>query len=95
MAKPSSAGDAPVRPHTLTLNSRKALSLTGIMDVNAFDEKQIALQTEGGPLMIDGDGLHVTALLLDKGRVSIEGKINAMIYTGRKDGRKDLGGLFR
>ena len=65
------------------------------MDVNAFDEKQIALQTEGGPLMIGGDGLHVTALLLDEGRVSIEGKINAMIYTGRKDGRKGLGGLFR
>ncbi|MBQ9198373.1 MAG: sporulation protein YabP [Clostridia bacterium] len=95
MAKTSAAQEAPARPHTLTLNSRKALSLTGVKDVSSFDEKQLILHTEGGPLIIDGDGLHVTALLLDEGRVSIEGQINAMTYSGRNAARKGFGGLFR
>ena len=96
MSKPIPAQETPARPHTLTLNSRKSLSLTGVKDVSSFDEKQLILQTEGGPLEIYGDGLHVTALLLDEGRVSIEGQINAMAYGGRSAGaRKGLGGLLR
>lgn len=96
MARTAPAAETPARPHTLTLNNRKSLSLTGVKDVSSFDEKQLILHTEGGPLVIDGDGLHVTALMLDEGRVSIEGQINAMTYTGRNAAcRRGLSGLFR
>ncbi|MBQ9197198.1 MAG: sporulation protein YabP [Clostridia bacterium] len=94
MAKTTAASETPSRPHTLTLNSRKSLNLTGVKDVSSFDEKQLILHTEGGPLVIDGDSLHITALLLDEGRVSIEGQINAMTYSGRGGARRSLGGLF-
>ena len=62
--------------------------------MTSFDEKQLALQTEGGPLIIDGSDLHVTTLLLEDGRVAISGQINALTYTGRGKGRRGLGALL-
>ena len=95
MAKQNSAAEAPARPHALTLENRKSLSLTGVKEVTSFDEKQLALQTEGGPLIIDGNDLHVTTLLLEEGRVAISGQINALTYAaGRGSGRRGLGALL-
>ncbi len=81
----------PPRPHTLMLNGRKTLDMTGVKEVTSFDEKQLVLTTEGGPLIVDGEGLHVTSLMLEDGRVSIDGQINALTYVQRRQRR----GLFR
>ena len=93
MAKQNAEAPAPARPHALTLENRKSLSLTGVKEVTAFDEKQLSLQTEGGPLIIDGSDLHVTTLL-EEGRVAISGQINALTYTGRGGSRRGLGALL-
>ena len=96
MAKAISAAAEPARPHTLSLDSRKTLSMTGVKEVGSFDEKQLVLDTEGGRLTVDGDGLHVTSLLLEEGRISIEGQVNAIVYSGKgAGGRRGLGGLLR
>ena len=89
-----SAPTVPPRPHTLALNDRKTLNLTGVKEVTSFDDKQLTLQTEGGPLIVDGESLHVTSLLLEEGRVSIDGQINALTYI-RRGPRRGLSGLFR
>ena len=95
MAKQNPAAEVPARPHALTLENRRTLSLTGVQEVTAFDEKQLALKTEGGPLIIDGSDLHVTTLLLEEGRVAISGQINALTYgAGRGSGRRGLGALL-
>ena len=94
MANQNAEAPVPARPHALTLENRKTLSLTGVKEVTAFDEKQLALQTEGGPLIIDGSDLHVTTLLLEEGRVAISGQINALTYTGRGGSRRGLGALL-
>ncbi len=94
MAKQTAEALAQARPHGLTLENRKSLTLTGVKEVTSFDEKQLALQTEGGPLIIDGSDLHVTTLLLEDGRVAISGQINALTYTGRGKGRRGLGALL-
>jgi len=95
MAKIAAASEAPVRPHSLTLNDRKTLTMSGVNEVSSFDEKQLVLRTEDGQMTVQGSGLHVTALLLEEGRVSVEGKIDAIAYTGRAAGGKGLMGLFR
>ena len=95
MAKQNAEAAAPVRPHALALENRRSLTLTGVKEVTAFDEKQLVLQTEGGPLTVDGADLHVTTLLLEEGRVAISGQINALTYgTGRGNGRRGLGALL-
>ncbi len=66
--------------HTLTLDNRENLTLTGITDVPGFDEETVSLRTPLGSLIIKGDKLHINKLSLDTGEVSIDGRINSLQY---------------
>ena len=77
------------KPHTLSLECRGALSLTGINDIGSFDTQTVMLYTDYGGLCIKGVSLHISKLSLDSGEVTIDGQISAMIYTessGKKSG---------
>ena len=87
---------APTRPHTLTSADRKTLALTGIVDVDSFDEREIIAYTDLGGLTVAGEGLHISRLSLGSGDLEIDGHIRSLTYTdasGRKKGL--LGKLFR
>ena len=40
------------QPHRLTLDSRSRLSVTGVLEVESFDETEILLTSTRGPLSI-------------------------------------------
>lgn len=84
-----------IRAHTVTLNDRKRLSITGVEDVDCFNEQIVVLQTPLGTLTVSGAGLNVSQLNLEDGRVSLEGEVNAMEYTGGRKKGGMLGRLFR
>ena len=69
------------RAHKLIINNRRTCNLTGINDVLCFDENEIILETEQGMLMIKGNELHVNRLMLDKGEVDIDGRIDSFTYS--------------
>lgn len=85
--------------HRLQLTDRKRGCLTGVKDVNSFDEKEISLVTEGGTLTVKGENLHVTRLDLEKQEVDIGGKVDSLIYsqgiTKAKGGEGMLKRLFQ
>lgn len=93
MPKQSQTEAAP-RPHALSLENRKTLTMTGVKEVASFDEKQLVVDTEGGRMTVSGDKLHVTSLLLEEGRMAVEGQIDALAYSGRGGRRGGLRGLF-
>ena len=64
--------------HTLTLNDRKRLSISGVEDVEAFDEETVILSTVGGALTIRGGGLRINRLSLDGGELLVEGRIDGL-----------------
>lgn len=85
------------KPHNLILQNRKELSLSGVTDVDRFDEKTILLYTQLGELTVRGRDLHVNAVSVESGEMSIEGDIWSLTY-GEKDRRSplsSLGKLFR
>lgn len=69
------------RAHKLVLNNRRTGNLTGINDVLSFDENEIILETEQGMLMLKGKELHVSRLMLDKGEVDVDGRIDSFTYS--------------
>jgi len=86
------APNAPsAREHAITLVDRKRLSITGVEDVNCFNEQVVVLETPLGTLSISGAGLNMSQLNLEDGRVALEGDVDAMEYTG--GGKR--GGLIR
>ncbi len=69
------------RAHKVTIVNRKNCTLTGIIDVLAFDLMEILLETDMGMLMVKGSEMHVTKLSLEKGEVDIDGKIDSLTYS--------------
>ena len=80
------------KKHSLELKRRARLTLDGVEEVISFDEGAVILRTVLGRLTVEGEGLHVTKLLLDCGEVAVEGKICALIYD---DGKEAGRGFFR
>ena len=88
------------RAHKVTMNNRRTCGITGVNDVLSFDEHEILLETEQGMLMIKGQELHVSRLMLDKGEVDIDGRIDSFTYSdvaGATFGKSEslLSRLFR
>ena len=68
------------RPHQITLEGRKKLVITGVREVESFNESCIILRTESGGLVVDGQELHIEKLSLDGGDVIVEGLVDAISY---------------
>lgn len=82
----------------ITLENRKRLFLTGVMEVISFNEEKILLNTSLGMLTIKGSGLKMNKLDVQNGEVMIIGMIDSFIYTGseaKQEKESILAKLFR
>lgn len=83
--------------HNIILEGRKKMSLSGVTDVDRFDENTVLLYTNMGELTVKGSDLHVSDLSVTSGEMNIEGDINEIIYGDRelRSPLSFLGKLFR
>lgn len=68
------------RAHSLSMENREKMSLTGVDDVSGFDENMIVLTTAQGDLTIRGEGLHIERIDLDAGQLEVKGHIQELSY---------------
>ncbi len=68
-------------PHNIILEARARMSVSGVIDVESFDESAVTLYTTRGLLMIRGSGLHIERLSLETGELGVEGTIDSLQYT--------------
>lgn len=83
--------------HNVIMESRKSLTISGVTDVDSFDERCISLYTQMGELVIKGRDLHINEVSVETGDMVVEGDIWALNY-GDKDKRGPvsfIGKLFR
>ena len=85
---------APARWHSLSLEGREKLSITGVDDVTGFDEALVVLKTGQGELSIRGRELHVERIDLDSGILELHGQIQDLSYDEPADGRSLWSRLF-
>ena len=77
--------------HLITLEGRRRMSVSGVSDVESFDEAEIIMQTSQGTLIVRGAELHIGKLSLDTGDVTLEGVVDKLEYENDTTGS---GGLF-
>ena len=77
-------------PHQLMLEDRQRLTVSGVSDVDSFDETTIVVYTDMGELTIKGDNLHISRLNVETGDLKVEGSIQALTYAEPAD----RGGFF-
>lgn len=68
------------RTHSLSLEARERLSISGVNDVSGFDESLIVLTTVQGDLTVRGQGLHIDKIDLDQGQLEVRGHIQELSY---------------
>ncbi len=67
-------------PHSLILENRRALTATGVSNVDSFDEQTIVAYTDLGQLIIKGTKLQINKLNIETGELTLTGDISAMSY---------------
>mgnify|MGYP001410734350 CR=1 FL=1 len=78
--------------HNIILENREKLSVSGVEDVESFDEESIVLYTQMGVLMVRGIHMRINKFNVDSGELVIEGDIDKIEYSD--SGPKQKGGLF-
>ncbi len=82
-------------PHSLTLHDRGSLTVSGVTDVNNFDDVTLVIYTDLGELTVKGHGLHIRQLNIECGDLVIEGEIDSLIYSQLPARGGFFGRLFR
>lgn len=92
--KGANAGNADAGAHKLCLEQRRDCKITGVINVHAFDENNILMETVDGMLAIKGAGLHVSRLNLEKGEADVDGRVDSLAYSDKNTLAKKGEGLL-
>ncbi|EOS64017.1 MULTISPECIES: YabP/YqfC family sporulation protein [unclassified Anaerotruncus] len=87
----------PAAPHNIIMEGRRKMTVTGVTEIDSFDEQSVVLFCETGELAIRGTGLHINRIDVDTGELSLEGeRIDGLSYADNLPVRGGiLGRLFR
>ena len=83
------------RPHAVSMEERRKLTVSGVSDVESFDEQTIVMETSGGCLVVSGAELSISRLSTDQGDVNVQGRIDALHYEESRPHRSLWARLFR
>lgn len=78
-------------PHQVVLDGRSSLTVTGVEEVESFDESTVVMITVKGTLVVRGDRLHIEKLSLDGGDLRVEGTVDSLTY---EDNGREKGGFW-
>lgn len=82
--------------HSIKIDNREKIEIEGVLEVLAFNEDEIELDTEQGMMIIKGQNLHVNKLNLDVGQVCLEGEFEELSYNNNsKNNGSFMGRLFK
>ncbi len=68
-------------PQNIIIENRAKISISGVSDVENFDENMVQLYTNRGLLTVKGTGLHIERLNLETGELAVEGTIDGLEYS--------------
>lgn len=81
----------------IIVENRNKVTITGVEQVESFNENNIILMTVKGGMTIKGEGLNIGKLNLDDGNVKIDGIINGIFYNDKDLSQKGnlIGKIFK
>ena len=74
--------------HSITINERKNIIITGVKKIESFDDEEFLLETNMGYMILKGEELEIIKLDTYQGNVSIKGRVNSFSYmenAGKKE----------
>lgn len=81
--------------HSIKIDNRSVMTVSGVSDVINFSDSAIELMTSLGSMSVRGKGLNMSKLNTDTGELSVNGEINMLQYSNKKQKSSILEGLFK
>ena len=81
--------------HSIVLEDRKNMTLTGIKEVSNFNEQKIELLTEMDQLTITGRSLHIINFSPNTGDLRLRGTIDSLVYADKNKNRGPVWERFK
>ncbi len=81
--------------HDVVLESRRKATMTGIQDVESFDEETILAKSDCGGIAVHGKNLKISRLSVESGDMVIEGEIDSLVYSENRTAGGFWGRVFR
>ncbi len=78
------------KSQNINMEDRKKMLVTGVENVESFNDNTIILKTINGGMIIKGEGLNINNLNVEDGNVKIHGKINGINYTSKDVSSKNI-----
>lgn len=80
--------------HSLNISNRKGVEISGVKEVDSFDNEEFLLETVMGYLIVRGQNLQLKNLDVSEGLVSIKGKIYELSYVDEQQQQEKAKGFF-
>ncbi|MEG1863079.1 MAG: YabP/YqfC family sporulation protein [Oscillospiraceae bacterium] len=71
-------------PHIVTIENRKDMTVSGVIQVIAYDEYRLMLKTDYGRLMIQGKNLMASEISSSQNVLKLSGDIQLLQYQAQK-----------
>ena len=81
-------------PQNLILENRRRLNISGVSEVEGFDDSVVHMRASLGALTVRGEELHIESLSVETGELLLSGKICELIYEELPERSGLLGRLF-
>lgn len=92
--KPQMHRTAEDRNQNLYIENRQKATISGVLNVQSFNEAEIIIETVLGILTIKGTGMHINKLNLEAGDLMIDGNIDSCAYSEKRDLKTKSAGFF-
>ncbi len=84
-----------IQSHLVLIRDRQKAELSGVSEVENFNDTEISLSCVVGALVIEGDGLKIENFSVETGKMEITGCITGLFYYEKSDkSGARRGGLF-
>lgn len=80
--------------HSISVNERKNLSMTGVKKIESFDEKEFLIDSNMGHILIKGDDMELLKMDSVSGNISIKGFVNSFSYVDDLKKKSDEGSIL-
>ena len=77
--------------HNVIMEGRKKLSVSGVEDVDSFDEHEVVVYTNMGLMEIKGRDIHMNKLSLETEEIILEGEFSSIAYIEEGETKKKTG----
>ncbi len=77
-------------PHKITLENRKDMTVSGVVQVVSYDEYRIVLRTDYGTLVIAGRDLVTGEISSTTNTLKLTGRIETLQYKAARDKSENI-----